>query len=421
MILPVPTQPLYDADPAQLTFTALVTQVEVTGVEGGRVALSATAFYPEGGGQNADVGDLTWAGGEAQIISTQKDRADKHAADKGSGVIWHTLSGDVPEVGAAVRGSVDAQSRWHNMQRHSGEHLLAQAFFRLDPKFAVAAVSMRNAECTIDLEGQPTESDVRAAEVLLQETLGRRRLRLRTLEVPEAELKRYPLRRTTKITGTVRLVIFEDEAGASPEAQFFDVSACGGLHVPWAAMAGPVVVLRTERVKGGLTRVVFMVGEAAAAHLASTYQAARTLAATFSAGPGDLAARVEALRSAQRESGTQLSALRSALIRHDVAAAPAETLGAVRLRVLSLTDPALLPVALSAVLEGEVLLVTVPGGRVGLGSASDVHAGEALRKALAVSGGQGGGKPDAAQGQTPDLAGFAAALKAALATWPAQT
>ena len=409
MILPIPTQPLYYADASRLTFTALVTQVEVGQSGSNRVALSASAFYPEGGGQNADVGDLTWAGGEAQVTDTQKDKTDQS-----SGVIWHTLSGDVPEVGAEVRGAVDARTRWRNMQRHSGEHLLAQAFFRLGSRFAVAAVGMRSAECTIDLLGQPTDADAHAAETLLRETLGRVPLRLRTVEVPEAELARYPLRRSTKITGTVRLVIFEAESGPHDEPQFFDVSACGGLHVPWAAMAGPVTVLRTERVKGGLTRVVFMAGEEAAERLGDTYQATRALAATFSAGPADLTARVEALRSAQRDGEAQLSALRSALLHRDLAAAPVEALGAWQLRVLSLTDPASLPSALSAVPAGEVLLVTAPGGKVGLGTPPGLHAGEVLRRALAVSGGQGGGKPDAAQGQTPDPDGFVQALRAAL-------
>ena len=403
MILPIPTQPLYYADSTQLRFTALVTQVD-----GQKVALSASTFYPEGGGQNADVGALAWDGGEAQVSDTQKDKADKDKANGGSGVIWHTLSGDVPKVGEAVRGEVDAQSRWRNMQRHSGEHLLAQAFFRLSPAFAVAAVSMRSAECTIDLQGQPGEAEVRAAETLLRETLGRRQLRLRTVEVPEAELERYPLRRTTKISGAVRLVIFEDDHG------FFDVSACGGLHVPWAAQAGPVTVLRTERIKGDLTRIVFVAGEEAGDLLGQMYQQSRALAATFSAGPADLTARVDALRTAHTDGAAQLSALRLALVKHQIAAAPTEQLGQVMVRVLHLADPALLPAALNAVPEGELLLLTAPGGRVGLGSAGGVHAGDLLRAALKVSGGKGGGKPEAAQGQTDDLDRLVGALRSAL-------
>ena len=84
--------------------------------------------------------------------------------------------------------------------------------------------------------------------------------------VPEAELPQYPLRREPQVRGQVRLVIFRDGAGVP-----FDVSACGGTHVPHAAMAAPVVVLRTERVRGGLTRVVFMAGEEASAYLGGVY------------------------------------------------------------------------------------------------------------------------------------------------------
>ena len=110
------TQLLYLADQMQLDFSA-----EVTAVQSNKIALSATAFYPEGGGQNADVGALAWDGSEARVTDTQKDKA--------TGEIWHTLEGAVPAVGQMVRGEVDAGTRWRNMQRHSGEHLLAQAFF----------------------------------------------------------------------------------------------------------------------------------------------------------------------------------------------------------------------------------------------------------------------------------------------------
>ncbi|WP_309572786.1 alanyl-tRNA editing protein, partial [Deinococcus sp.] len=240
------TRALYHDLPPHLDFTATV-----TAVDGLRAELDATAFYPEGGGQSGDVGRLRWNGGEEAVTATRRDRA--------TGCIWHELDGAPPPVGTSVAGDVDADARWRHAQRHSGEHLLAQAFARVNPVFAVEAVSMTSPECTLDLRGDPGETHVRAAEALLRETLGRGDLILHTPVVAEEELGAYPLRRTTKVRGQVRLVIYEDAAGTP-----FDVSACGGTHVPRAAMAAPVVVLRTERVKGGLTRVVFMAGEEAA-------------------------------------------------------------------------------------------------------------------------------------------------------------
>lgn len=388
-----PTQALYYQTP-RLSFES-----EVVALGGAKVALRSSAFYPEGGGQNADVGVLSWEGGAAQVTDTQKDKA--------TGVIWHTLAGEVPPLGMAVRGVVNETVRWRNMQRHSGEHLLAAAFYRLNPAFGVAAVSMRKPECTIDLHGFPADTDLQAAETLLRETLGRKNLRLRVTEVDEAELTQYPMRRGSQVRGRVRLVIFEDEDGT-----IFDVSACGGLHVPYAAQALPIVILRSERLKGELTRVTFMAGEEAGAYLSSVYGSARELATGFSAGVEQLPQRVEQLRFQAQAAKAEAEALRAELAAARVQATPPAAVGTVQLRVLHLTDAALLPHALSAVPAGEVLLATTEGGRCGLASGlPEVKAGEVLRSALQVAGGKGGGRADSAQGQTEDLAQLVAAVR----------
>lgn len=388
------TRPLYHQDSAALTFSATVQDVG-----GPEVALDATAFYPAGGGQSADHGVLRWPDGEARVSDTRKDRA--------TGLIWHTLSGPVPPVGQEVTGEVDVARRWRHMARHSGEHLLAQAFVRINPAFAVDAVNMAHPECTLDLRGDPTEADVRAAETLLRETLARQRLTLETPSVPEEELSRYPLRRETKVRGQVRLVIFRGGDG-----QPFDVSACGGTHVPHASLAAPVVVLRTERIRGGVTRVVFMAGEEAGAYLGGVYRDARALAQTFSVPVERLPERVEALRDDLAGLKAETADLRERLARALVAATPPEAEG---LRTLEVHDPALLLHVLSDVPAGEVRVALAEGGRCGVASARPgVHAGELLRAALAVTGGKGGGRPELAQGGTLDPAGFFAAVQAAL-------
>lgn len=391
------TRPLYDDDPTQLSFAATVTAAEE-----GRVALDATAFYPEGGGQNADAGLLRWEGGEARITDTQKDRS--------GGRIWHTLEGTPPPVGLPVLGEVDAARRWRQMARHSGEHLLAQAFFRVNPAFRVAAVGMRGPDCTLDLEGFPTEADARAAEALLRETLARHDLTLETRVVPEAEVSQYPLRREPQVRGWVRLVIFRDESGVP-----FDVSACGGVHVPRAGMAAPVALLRTERIRSGLTRVVFRAGEEAGEFLAATYRDARALAQGFSVGVPDLPARVAALVHERDALKAEAAALRTRLAAALVAAAPVGEIAGVPLRTLTLDDPALLPDVLAATPPGEVCAAVAPSGRCGVGSGrAEVAAGTLLAEVLRVTGGRGGGRPDLAQGQTADPPAFLNAVQGAL-------
>ncbi|MEW6421523.1 MAG: alanine--tRNA ligase-related protein [Deinococcota bacterium] len=377
------TRPLYHELPTRLTFMATVTHRRDR-----TVTLDASAFYPEGGGQNGDVGMLRWPGGEARVTDTRKDKL--------SGVIWHEVEGGLPPVGASVSGEVDAARRWRNMARHSAEHLLAQAFSRVNPAFEVAAVSMRNAESTVDLTGDPGEADVRAAERLLRETLARTELTLETPTVSETELHRYPLRRAAKVRGDVRLVIFRDSEGVP-----FDVSACGGTHVPRASMVAPVVVLRTERIRGGLTRVFFMAGEEAGEYLAGVYRDARALAQDFSVPVPALLERVTALVAERDTLKTEAAALRERLAVALADAAPLEEIGGVPLRWLTLDDAALLPAVLAATSAGEVRAALAPGGRCGIGSGrADILAGDLLGAALKVTGGKGGGRPALAQGIT---------------------
>ncbi|MFB9994862.1 alanine--tRNA ligase-related protein [Deinococcus oregonensis] len=404
------TRALYYEDGTCLTFDATVQEVN-----GSEVVLDATAFYPEGGGQNGDAGRLTWAEGTAAVLDTRKDKA--------TGLIWHKLEGVLPPVGTHVSGQIDAARRWRQMQRHSGEHLLAQAFRRVNPAFSVAAVGMRNPECTLDLEGDPAEIHVQAAEALLRATLGRADLTLETPTVAEENLHLYAPRRETKVRGQVRLVIFRDSAGEA-----FDVSACGGLHVPRASLASPVVVLRTERIRAGLTRVVFMAGEEAGEYLSRVYGEARALAQGFSVPVDRLPERVAALTTERDGLKAEAAALRDILAATLVRNAAVETVNGLPVRCVTLDDVALLLPVLNAVPDGEVVLALAPGGRCGLACKRldrhfnvvdhlKVDVGAILSRVLKAAGGKGGGKSEIAQGVTPQPEGFFAAIAEALSAF----
>ncbi|MFT2722345.1 DHHA1 domain-containing protein [Deinococcus sp. A31D244] len=395
------TRALYHTS-QDLLFTAQVTHTREH-----EVALDATALYPEAGGQAADTGSLRWTDGSGEARQASVTHSRK---EKATGLIWHTLNGDVPPIGTPVTGEVDAERRWRHSQRHSAEHLLAQAFVRVNPAFTVDAVNMTGPECTLDLRGDPADVHVRAAEALLRETLGRTDLTLETPVVPDHDLHQYPLRRDATVSGDVRLVIFRDGQGEP-----FDVSACGGTHVPRAGMSAPVVVLRTERVRGGVTRVTFMAGEEAAAHLSGVYADTRKLAVGFSVPVEQVPQRVQALTDSHAALQAQLDALHAAHARTLRDAAPTETYGTVTLRPVTLPDPAGLLPALTDLKPGEVVIAVTEGGRCGIASAHpDVNAGGVLRAALTASGGKGGGRPDLAQGSTPDTAAFTRAVRETL-------
>lgn len=388
------TRALYHQNGTQLSF-----QSEVVALRNGELALASTAFYPEGGGQRGDSGKLVWDVGEVQVTDTRRD--------KGTGEIWHVVNGELPPIGTRISGEIDAKQRWRHMQRHTGEHLLAQAFQRVNPAFQVAAVSMNSPECHLDLKGDPAEEDVRAAEGLLREVLGRDELTLGTPIVPDAELENYPLRRETKVTGQVRLVIFRDS-----QDRYFDVSACGGTHVPRAAMCGPVVVLRTERIKDGLTRVTFMAGEEASEYLSGVYRQNRALGQKFSVPVERLTEKVEGVDKERQNLKRELDEVRGQLARCMIQSTGSKDIAGRSVRCVEVAQAALLQPVLTNESNADLLVCVAPDGRCGIASAhADIHAGNLLRAVLQVTGGKGGGKPDLAQGSTADPAGFMAVVR----------
>ncbi|PYE54441.1 alanyl-tRNA synthetase [Deinococcus yavapaiensis KR-236] len=374
-------------------------EATVTEVRGHDVLLDRTLFYPEAGGQSADEGVLRSVSGEARVVDVRKDGE----------VVWHTVEGIVPSAGNVVTGELDWPVRYRHMQRHTGEHLLAQAFLRVNDAFRVEAVSMRSPTCTIDLRGDPTFEDARAAEAILREVAAKD-WRVEAFEVPSGELSAFPLRRPPKVSGLVRLVGVRDADGG-----WWEMSACGGTHLKSTAFASPIVVLGLERVKGGLTRVSFMAGDEATEYLGRVYQDAKSVAQKLSVPVEKLVERFEATLQDAASTKQELERARSSW--GETLAAGSERLG--HARFVRVPDVALVVHVLKAFLDepSAVGIVLSPEGRCGVASTrQDVHAGKTLQALLEASGGRGGGKPDVAQGQTASLDTFEDAARSFAST-----
>lgn len=106
------TQPLYIKDSYIKNFEATITKAGPK-----YVLLDKTAFYPEGGGQPSDTGTLTFDNQTIKVVKVIK-RGNQ---------VYHYLEDDLPE-GISVHGKLDWSSRFWNMRRHSGEHLLTGLF-----------------------------------------------------------------------------------------------------------------------------------------------------------------------------------------------------------------------------------------------------------------------------------------------------
>jgi len=106
---------LYHTDAYLREFDAVVTVVD-----GNKVALDRTAFYPGGGGQPNDVGTFTADGEMWNVVKVSKQGAE----------VWHELDREAPPIGTPIHGVIDWDRRYKLMRTHTAMHILCGVIFR---------------------------------------------------------------------------------------------------------------------------------------------------------------------------------------------------------------------------------------------------------------------------------------------------
>lgn len=189
------------------------------------VELNQTAFYPEGGGQPADTGNIN----DSYVTDTQEK----------NGIIYHLCSAPF-DIGEKVHGKIDFEKRFLNMQLHSGEHILS-GFINQLTGFDNVGFHMGETAVTIDFNGVVTPEILAKAQRLANETIWKNE-EIEVLYPTAEELGNYNYRSKKDIQGQVRLVRIE---GA-------DLCACCGTHVSHTGEIGMVKAVSMQNYKGGV-------------------------------------------------------------------------------------------------------------------------------------------------------------------------
>ena len=92
---------------------------KVVSVEGNKVELDRTAFYPLGGGVMNDVGKIIVNAKEFSVVSVSKS----------SGKVLHELDKEGIVIGDSVHGILDWNRRHKLMRMHTAAHLLSGVFY----------------------------------------------------------------------------------------------------------------------------------------------------------------------------------------------------------------------------------------------------------------------------------------------------
>lgn len=385
---------LYYLDSYLTEFTARV--LETRSVEGHQeVILDRTAFYPEGGGQPADLGELAGA----RVVDVVERE----------GEVVHRIEGELH--GGEVVGRLDWARRFDHMQQHSGQHLLSQAFERL---LAARTVSFHVGPetSTIDLAApSPSWEQVESVELLANQVVFENRPILVHIVDP-SDLARFDLRKGTDRTEQVRIVEIPD----------FEAIPCGGTHCRSTAEVGLVKVVKWER-RGGNTRVEFLCGGRALRDYQAKNRTVVGLAAALSVRDREVRDAVERLVRENGEVRHQAGLLRDRLLdyRAEELLREARPVGAASVVL------AILPGSSPEELKHLAGRITVDAGRVALLATAgekphlvfarseelSLDAGVLLRQACGPFGGRGGGRPNLAQGGIPDGEKVGAALEEA--------
>ena len=261
------TEKLFYADPFLVEFTAQVLSCVPEG-EGFAVTLDRTAFYPEGGGQNADHGVL---GGAAVTHVKEKDGEILHLCD-------HPLT-----VGDTVSGAIDFPRRFDLMQQHSGEHIVSGI---LCGRYNCDNVGFHIGHdlVTIDFNASLTMEDVRQVEALANQYIWEDHPVDISYPTPEV-LAALPYRSKKALTGAVRIVTW-------PGA---DCCACCGTHVRRSGQVGLVKLLSCQKFREGV-RIEMAAGGRAVQYCTEILDQNTHVSQLLSAKPTDTGAAVERLQ-----------------------------------------------------------------------------------------------------------------------------
>ena len=214
---------------------------EITAIDGDKVSLNQTVFYPAGGGQETDTGVLVQNGVEVAVTKVKKE----------GGEICHYVSEPEKLVLGPVTAKVDWERRKNLMKHHTLLHVIA-AVFHQEHNSLCTGNQIYPDKARIDLTGitELSSEEIDALVERANEELARNHpVTVRTLPREQAE----------EISGVIKTIV-----NLIPEAVKdirlvkigdIDEQACGGTHINETGAVGQFVLDKTKNKGKGVTRL----------------------------------------------------------------------------------------------------------------------------------------------------------------------
>ena len=249
------------------------------------VVLVETPFYPEGGGQIGDAGDLVGPNAKVDVRDTQAVMPD---------LIVHfgaVRQGSVA-LGDTLEAYVDPLRREDTTRNHTATHLLHAGLRQvLGPHVRQAGSLVAPDRLRFDFTHVQamTEDEVWQVQLLVNEKIRQNARVLNSEDVYTSAIRRGALAFFgDKYGDTVRLVEIAN-------GETFSFEVCGGTHVGRTGEVGALYLLGESGIGAGIRRIEAISGRAAEKLVWEKLNRENRLASTLQTTPADLEDRVQGL------------------------------------------------------------------------------------------------------------------------------
>ena len=287
---------LYDIDAYETEFEGSVVSCVEKENSLYEVVLDQTLFFPEEGGQTPDKGTLN--GIEVLDVQIKGD------------VIIHMLAQSLKE-GEAVKGEINWQHRFFNMQQHSGEHIFSGLAYK---KFGYHNVGfhLSNQIVTMDFDGTFTDEELQEMEWAVNEAIVAN-VEIKTGYPSKEELANLEYRSKIEIDGDIRIV----------EVVGYDMCACCAPHVKRTGEIGIFKIQSAQNHRGGM-RISFLCGFRALEEYRRKSKIVSELTNILTTNQDTLAENVIKLKIQAQSLKTKLDIAKQTILENKIESIPAE-------------------------------------------------------------------------------------------------
>lgn len=367
--------------------------------EDGIIILDQTVFYPEGGGQVSDRGNIYNDNFKCELKDVKKIDGNKilHFVSIESGII---------NVGQKVNAKINEKKRMNTARNHTATHLLHRALKDVLGEHVNQAGSLVDEEKLrfdfTHFQGVSKEELSKIEDIVNERILDCLDISITTGNMDEARKMGAVALFDEKYGDKVRIVKMGN----------YSIELCGGTHLSNTSQVQIFKIVSEGGIASGVRRIEAITGEAAFKNIKNTYKAMDEVANMLKTIPSNVLDKLKNSLEENKSLSKKIESLKAKMavskvddIIKDVVTMNDLSLVVKQIDGLEVNDMRNLCDEIKNKITGDVLIVlgTVKNDKVNFVASATkpltkkgIHAGNIIREVAKATGGGGGGRPDMA-------------------------